>query len=101
MISYFTMFVFVLIGAIYLSKTSDISAQINYGIKDNITKEANVEKIIVTFQGKKYDITNFAKRHPGGKTILVENNGNDIEEMMAEIGHSDNSYTILKKYEIQ
>ena len=59
------------------------------------------KKIIVTFQGSKYDVTNFAKKHPGGKTVLVENNGKDIEQLMAENGHSDNAYKTLQKFKIQ
>ena len=59
------------------------------------------KKIIVSFKGSTYDVTNFSKRHPGGKTVLVENNGKDIEQIMLDIGHSDNAYEILEKLKIQ
>uniref|UniRef100_A0A6G6ACU0 Cytochrome b5-like protein n=1 Tax=Borely moumouvirus TaxID=2712067 RepID=A0A6G6ACU0_9VIRU len=59
------------------------------------------DKIIVTFKGSKYDITNFIKRHPGGKQILIDNNGKDIENLMLEYEHSKNAYLILEKYKIQ
>ncbi|AQN68565.1 cytochrome b5-like protein [Saudi moumouvirus] len=59
------------------------------------------DKIIVTFKGSKYDITEFIKRHPGGKQILIDNNGNDIENLMLEYEHSKNAYLLLEKYKIQ
>lgn len=58
------------------------------------------EKIIVTFRGSLYDITNFVKKHPGGKNILLENNGKDIEYLMIGNGHSDYAYKLLEKYKI-
>nr|WBF70518.1 hypothetical protein [Megavirus caiporensis] len=58
-------------------------------------------KIIVTFKGSKYDITDFLRRHPGGKQILIDNNGKDIEKLMLEYEHSNNAYRILDKYKIQ
>ncbi|AGF85059.1 B5-like protein [Moumouvirus goulette] len=59
------------------------------------------DRIIVTFKGSTYDITDFIKRHPGGKQILIDNNGKDIENLMLEYEHSKNAYLILEKYKIQ
>lgn len=58
------------------------------------------EKIIVKFRGSDYDITDFIKRHPGGKSILIKNNGNDIEQLMLKNEHSDRAYKLLEKYKI-
>lgn len=57
-------------------------------------------RIVVTYQNSEYDITEFAKRHPGGKSILNENNGKDIEKLMLKAEHSDRAYKILEKYKI-
>lgn len=62
--------------------------------------EPNVEKVIVTYKGSKYDITNFVKKHPGGRAILLQNNGKDIEQPMLKIGHTENAYKTLEKYKI-
>lgn len=58
------------------------------------------DKIIVKFKGDNYDITKYAKKHPGGKQILIDNIGNDIESLMNDIGHSDQAYKLLEKYKI-
>jgi len=55
------------------------------------------EKTIVLYEGEKYDITKFVKRHPGGKRVLTENNGKEISELMKETGHSQNALDILSK----
>lgn len=59
------------------------------------------EKIIVEYEGNKYDITNFAIEHPGGKEVLIENNGKDVKEIMFEVGHSDNAFELFKKFKIE
>ncbi len=56
--------------------------------------------VIVTYKGGTYDISDFAKKHPGGKKILFENNGNDIEKLMAANEHSEHAYQLLQKYKI-
>jgi cytochrome b involved in lipid metabolism len=64
-------------------------------------KSENSNKIIVQFRGYEYDITDFVRKHPGGKQLLLENNGNDIEKLMLENEHSANAYNILEKYKIK
>lgn len=59
------------------------------------------ERIIVIFKDLKYDITNFTRKHPGGKQVLLENNGKDIENLMLENEHSTHAYEILEKYKIK
>lgn len=64
-----------------------------------VTSEPNT-RVIVTFRDEKYDITDFVKKHPGGKQILLENNGKDVEQLMAENEHSERAYKLLEKYKI-
>ena len=59
-----------------------------------------VEQVIVTFKGSKYDVTKFLRKHPGGKAILLQNNGNDVEQQMLENEHSAHAYKTLEKYKI-
>lgn len=58
------------------------------------------ERIIVYYKENKYDVTNFVKRHPGGKEVLIENNGKNIESLMNENEHSSHAFTVLEKYKI-
>lgn len=59
-----------------------------------------VPTVIVTYKGNQYNITDFIKRHPGGRKVLIENNGKDIEQLMIERGHSAHAYGLLEKYRI-
>ena len=58
------------------------------------------EKVIVKYKDAMYDITEFLEAHPGGRDILVDNNGKNIEEIMKDVGHSDEAYKLLEKYKI-
>jgi len=98
MISYFTILI---IGAfIYLVITSKSPDTI---VKETQqpTPRASDDEIIVTYKDKKYNLTEFALSHPGGKDVLLENNGKNIEESMDEVGHSKNAYRMLDKYLIK
>ncbi|XP_041375848.1 fatty acid 2-hydroxylase-like [Gigantopelta aegis] len=58
-------------------------------------------RMLVTHDGKVYDITDFADKHPGGRDILLEQEGRDVTETMKRIDphhHSDGAYAILKEY---
>ena len=80
------------------------------GEKTSVREETNLnlplrtnskkERIIITYKGGNYDITDFIKKHPGGKEVLKENNGKNIEQQMLDAGHSDNAYNIIEKYKI-
>ena len=59
------------------------------------------QRIHVTRGGNVYDVTDFAKRHPGGRELLLKHNGQDIEDIMQSQDshvHSKAAYTILDKY---
>lgn len=61
----------------------------------------NTDKIIVKFNGEDYNITDFIKKHPGGKQVLIENNGKDVDNLMIENEHSVHAYNMLQKYKIK
>ena len=53
------------------------------------------------FNGVPHDVTRFVAKHPGGKEVLVKNNGKEISELFLEMQHSDNAKRILEKYRIR
>lgn len=67
---------------------------------DKTQTEKKPERVIVTHKGSRYDVTDFLSLHPGGGAILQENNGKDVENLMAEIGHSDYAFEVLQSYKI-
>lgn len=66
----------------------------------NSFEKQDYETVIVNFKGSKYNITDYIVKHPGGKKVLLDNNGKDIEKLMLENKHSNNAYEILEKYRI-
>lgn len=98
MLSYF---VILFIGTlIYLVITSKSPDTIVKEMEQPTPRETN-DEIIVTYKGKKYNLTEFALSHPGGKDVLLDNNGKDIEDQMNEVGHSKSAYRMLERYLIK
>lgn len=52
----------------------------------------------VTYQGKVFDLTDFADDHPGGGDLLLEFAGKDVEEILKDENshvHSESAYDVL------
>ena len=50
--------------------------------EDSVSKYANLEdKILLIYDEKVIDATNFAKQHPGGRITLEDHIGYDITEI--------------------
>ena len=74
-------------------------------INNNNTSNNKNKKIIATYEGKKYDLTEWNKLHPGGP-ILDMVNGKDLKKVWKDNGVSwhlknKNVKNVLKKYEIK
>lgn len=72
-----------------------------YYTEKEIKEEIDKGKIIILSEGRVYDVTDFADRHPGGREHLVKQVGNDVtQQMESETPHHHSlaAYTILKKY---
>ncbi|XWV25702.1 cytochrome b5-like protein [Tupanvirus soda lake] len=95
---FFIAFVVIVIGIMYILFSEQNTEMTNNQKSNN--NENIPQKIIVKFKEEEYDITDFIRKHPGGKQLLVENNGNDIEKLMLENEHSVHAYNILQKYKI-
>lgn len=61
-------------------------------------QELSEKKLIVIWNGKILDLTEYQHIHPGGSEILQCNNGKDVTEVFEHIGHSKKAYHLLKKY---
>lgn len=57
-------------------------------------------RLIVTYKGDRYDISDFIRKHPGGMKVLLDNNGNDIEKLMEQTEHSEKAFQLLYRYKI-
>lgn len=59
------------------------------------------QPLIVTYKGRRYDITNFIPNHPGGDAILRKHIGTDITEVMTKSSHGFKAYVKLEKFRIE
>jgi 4-hydroxysphinganine ceramide fatty acyl 2-hydroxylase len=65
--------------------------------------------LIVTLNGKFFDVSEFASKHPGGQKILQKVAGEEISKYMAgqekvlSVGHehSSSAYDILSRYSLE
>lgn len=65
--------------------------------------------LLVSLNEKFYDVTEFAKKHPGGEKVLRKVAGGDIEHFMngskrilnIKHQHSDAAYNMLKRYSLE
>lgn len=99
--------VITIIGIVYVIKYQNHIARVKTMVyqrevssiepSEKTTKDES-NRLVVRYRNKSYDLTKFAIRHPGGKEILWNNNGTDIEKLMTENKHSKHAYKMLDKY---
>lgn len=68
-----------------------------------VSRHNSKDSLWVVNNGKVYDVTEFAQRHPGGEEILLEHAGQNVSVIMSSIDphlHSSAAYQILEKYYI-
>ena len=54
----------------------------------------------MTIKGKEYDLTEFARRHPGGERILREYHGKDATEAFLKQHHSPQAVKMMQTYRV-
>jgi len=81
--------------------TTALNKVLNDKGKEDDPTAVKKETVIVTFKGNSYDVTDFVMHHPGGKSVLIKNNGKDVEQLMAANQHSEHAYETLAKYLIK
>ena len=67
---------------------------------DEVHRHKTKDSLWVAHEGKVYDVTGFADRHPGGLDILEKEGGHDVTNLMSTVPHSHSlaAYEILNKY---
>ena len=84
-----------------VSKATTATAVVMCGQKDIDLLQRDKNRLIVVNDNKVYDLTDFARFHPGGSDILHEHQGQDISDIMKNDQfhrHSRTAYKILDKY---
>jgi len=65
--------------------------------REEIAKHNTESDAWIIIHGKVYNITNFARDHPGGE-IIFTNVGKDSSALFEEFGHGDNPREMMKKF---
>jgi cytochrome b involved in lipid metabolism len=55
---------------------------------------------IITIDGTRYNMTAWAKAHPGGESILHKFHDKDASKVFRAVGHSQKAYSMLTKFAI-
>ena len=76
----------------------------NSSFKNNSSKNNSLDKIITTYKGEKYDLTDYQLKHPGGG-LIKKAAGRDLEKAWKQngvSGHLNNPrvMNVLKKYKM-
>mmetsp|Transcript_47319 Transcript_47319/g.118392 ORF Transcript_47319/g.118392 Transcript_47319/m.118392 type:complete len:89 (-) Transcript_47319:351-617(-) len=71
----------------------------NYS-EEEVAKHNSEESCWIVINGKVLDVTRWLKRHPGGKSVLLELGGRDASFDFTSVGHSGGAWKEMSKYEI-
>ncbi|KAF3031356.1 hypothetical protein E8E12_000432 [Didymella heteroderae] len=63
-----------------------------------VAAHSSSDDLWVIIQGKVYDVTKYARDHPGGASVLTEVAGKYATAEYADIGHSEDADEILNNY---
>lgn len=67
-----------------------------------MSKQKLHSPLLVKYQNSVYDITNFAKKHPGGTNILLDVHNKDITNILHNVQpHSDAAFHLLNEYKLK
>ncbi|KAI8089129.1 uncharacterized protein BX664DRAFT_332253 [Halteromyces radiatus] len=68
---------------------------------EQVEAHASLDSCWMVYKGKVYDVTPFAKDHPGGQDIFLQFAGADVSSILSDISvheHSDSAYDLLEEY---
>lgn len=68
---------------------------------DSLATHNKLESLWVSYQGKVYDVTDFAPDHPGGDDLIMRYAGKDMGDIMDDVdehSHSTSAYELLEEY---
>jgi hypothetical protein len=57
-------------------------------------------RILITINNVRYDVTDFAQEHPGGKVLLYGLNGKDATAQFARFNHGPTAYEIMQELRV-
>ncbi|KAI8314497.1 hypothetical protein K4K61_004732 [Colletotrichum sp. SAR11_59] len=68
--------------------------------ESELAKHYEVHNLWVSIRGKVYDVSSYVDDHPGGVEVLKDVAGSDGTESFEYVGHSEDAYKTLAKFQI-
>ncbi|KAF3798811.1 Cytochrome b5 [Colletotrichum gloeosporioides] len=68
--------------------------------ESELAKHHEVHNLWVSIRGKVYDVSSYVDDHPGGVEVLKDVAGSDGTESFEYVGHSEDAYKTLAKFQI-
>ncbi|RUP45480.1 hypothetical protein BC936DRAFT_148116 [Jimgerdemannia flammicorona] len=62
---------------------------------------ADPETVLITIDGKIYDVAGFLEDHPGGRDILLEHQDKVASEGFHDVGHSDEAKKLMRDFYVR
>jgi cytochrome b involved in lipid metabolism len=64
---------------------------------DEVAQHTGPSDLWVTYKNNVYNVSEFAKEHPGGEDLLLDKAGQDITQDFEDVGHSPYAEETLQK----
>ncbi|KAK2036706.1 cytochrome b5 [Colletotrichum somersetense] len=68
--------------------------------QSKLVEHHDIKDIWISIRGKVYDVSDYVEDHPGGIEVLKDVAGSDATESFEYVGHSEDAYKTLYKFQI-
>lgn len=68
--------------------------------RNEIQKNDEENTTLLILHDKVYNVHDFLNEHPGGEEVLLDHKGKDASEDFDDVGHSNDAFQLMKKYQI-
>lgn len=82
---------------IVTNEVMDYSQQKEISLNKNNVEDKD---FIVKYQGNTYEISDFLKHHPGGRSALKAYKGLALDKILNDVPHSDAAFHLFQEFEI-
>lgn len=68
--------------------------------RSEVTKNDDIDKVLLILHDKVYDVHSFLNEHPGGEEILLDHKSEDASDDFNDVGHSKDAMELMTKYQV-
>jgi cytochrome b involved in lipid metabolism len=82
------------------SAAAEPARQLQEFTRAQVESEASETRVLVIIEDGVYDLTSFAREHPGGEEIVLSFAGRDASSAFESVGHSTRAHVLKEKYKV-